>query len=466
MTGTPRLPDFNARSAPTAVKLARLFIGLLWLLVVAPFSLSVIGAAADILVAIAASRPIRDGRGFWPELVIVALFLGGIFLIELPLVRLLQSQWFMTLHTGKPRFWPLKGGPGKQLFEFLLRCSGSVDLQFEAEIEALIRRIAARDVKPVKQMYRHLYEQAGLEQTKWHGTWKQIQRTECAGMQYGEAIRNGRWNMFWLKYVSILKLVLPLSFIYTTGTFWFLADVANGKNPLRLVQFALVAGIVISLIIFISYTVLLQTFRFSGQEEYQEMLKGLGVDEAHLSLDAETLATIRQIDEPMPDPELQREVDSLAGKDFYPIIVIKPGYIEAIRNEFARDFLVFGSLRVAVFVSVLLAQWPIALALSHWPGAQLDTWTVKMLVGTAVIPIALVAALGLGFIILSRFRRFAGVLATGLLLAAVPPLIAYMLRGSVGTVVFVSSIVTAAIGALPAAIAELIKQKPSFGSTP
>jgi hypothetical protein len=391
MTGTPGLPDFNAHSTPTAVKLTRFFIGLLWFLVVGPFSLSVIGLVADILVAVAASRPIRDGRGFWPELVIVALFLGGLALIELSLARLPQSQWFRTLYEGKPRFWPLKGGPGRQLFEFLLRCSGSVDLQFEAEVEALIRRIAARDVKPVKQIYRHLYEQAGLSQTKWHSAWKRIQRTECAGVQYGEAIRNGRWNMFWLKYVSVLKLVLPLSFIYTTGTFWLLADVANGKNPLRLVQFALVAGIVISLIIFISYTVLLRTFRFFGQEEYQEMLKGLGVDEAYLSPDAEPPDTIRQIDEPMPDPELQREVDSFAGKDIYPIIVIKSGYIEAIRNEFARDFLVYGILRVVVLISILLAQWPIALALSHWPSTQLDAWTVKMLVGTAVTPIALVA---------------------------------------------------------------------------
>jgi len=469
MTATPTLPDFNARRAPLPAKLTNWLNVLLWMLVGTSFSITIIGVTTDILIAIAASKPVRDGRGFWFELLIVAAFFGGIVLVELPLLRLIQSQRFTVLYAGKPRFEILQG-PGKQLFKFLLRCTGSTEICFTPEAEELIRKQASYGAVQVEQVYRHQYEKAGFENAGWPSAWDKIRRTECAGVQYGEAILSGRWDMFWLKYYVVIKVVAPLSMIYVTGAFWLLAGVANGRNPLRLVQFALLAGVVISFIIFINYTKSLQIFQILGRDEAQDAAKILGLDEAHLSkgtpANAEMLAVARQIQEATPpDPELEDAIKRYAGKEFYPTITIRPGYIDAIRNEFSRDFLVLGSVRGALLALVLLAQWPIAIVFSHWSSAQLDAWSMKMLVGTVLIPVALVTALGIGFLILSRFRRFAGVLLTGLLLAVVPPLLTYALRGSVGATVLISSIVTAAIGVLPSAIAEVMKQKPNLGRT-
>jgi hypothetical protein len=59
-------------------------------------------------------------------------------------------------------------------------------------------------------------------------------------------------------------------------------------------------------------------------------------------------------------------------------------------------------------------------------------------------------------------KKFAGILVTGVLLAVVPPLLTYAWRGSAGNVVLISSIATAVVGTLPAAIAELIKQRPDI----
>jgi len=461
MTERPRLPDFNAPRAPTAAKLTRFFTGLLWLLVGTQVGASLTNLAASILIAIAVSRPLRSGHGFWLELLLVALFFGAMSLIGWLGIRSMKSKWFSALYSGRPRFGSLKG-PGKQGFQFILRCSGSMNLRFEPEIDRLIRKTGAQNVVQVERAYHYFYERAGFEEAGWPDTWEQIQHTEFAGVQYGEAIRSGRWDIFWLKYYVMLRLVLPLSLIYTAGTFWLLADAASGRSPLRLIQFALVVGVVIALVIFINYTSSLGVVTIAGKEQ----VKAIGVEEDLRSSDPEVAAAMRQIKESTQDSELEREVESYAGKEFYPKVgPMKPGYIESIRNEFARDFLVIGGVNVVMLCLLLVVQWPISRAFSNWSASQVDAWTVKMLVGTAAIPIALVATLVLGFIILSRFGRFAGVLATALLLAAVPPLITYVLRGTAGgTIVIISSLASAAIGALPSAIAELIKQKPNIGS--
>jgi hypothetical protein len=255
-------------------------------------------------------------------------------------------------------------------------------------------------------------------------------------------------------------LVLPLSLLYTAGSFWLLDKVARGRSPLHLIQFALLAGFVIAFVIFINYTVSLRAGKLLGKEEMRQIR-----DELLSSADADTRAAVTQLEDATQDQELESELEPYAGRDFYPVISIRHGYIQAIRNEFVRDFLVIGCLGVLSLGLLLLIQWPIAHVLSHWTDQQVEAWTVKMLVGTAFIPIALIATLSLAFIVLSRFKKFAGVLATGLLLAVVPPVITYVLHGSVGNVVLISSVVTAAIGVLPSAIAELIKQKPNLEGT-
>ncbi len=143
MTERPRLPDFNAPRAPTAAKLTRFFTGLLWLLVGTQVGASLTNLAASILIAIAVSRPLRSGHGFWLELLLVALFFGAMSLIGWLGIRSMKSKWFSALYSGRPRFGSLKG-PGKQGFQFILRCSGSMNLRFEPEIDRLIRKTALR----------------------------------------------------------------------------------------------------------------------------------------------------------------------------------------------------------------------------------------------------------------------------------------------------------------------------------
>jgi hypothetical protein len=412
-----------------------------------------------VFVAIAVSTPIRSARGFWLELLFVALFLAIREIIALPFYRIVKMQWFQALSAGKPRFGPLKG-PGTQTFRFILRCFASVELGLEPEIEALVRKVGDHEIKKVEALYRRAYERGGYEPSGWPNTWERIQHTKFAGAEYGDAIRTNRWSLFFFIYYGVQQLVIPLSLLYTAGAFWFLDKVARGKSPLHLVQFALAAGFVIAFVIFINYTVSLRAGELPGKEQ-----TGALRDDLLASADDETRAAAKEVEDSTQDPELDSELESYAGKKFYPVISMKPGYIQGIRNAFGRDFLISGCFVVLSLELLLLIQWPIAHVLSHWTGPQVEAWTIKMLVGTALIPIALIVALSLGFMVLSRFRKAAGVLTTGLLLAVVPPVITYAFHGSVGNVVLISSVVTAAIGVLPSAIAELIKQKPNLEGT-
>jgi hypothetical protein len=460
MSVTPKLPDFNARSAPIAAKITRYINFLLWLLVATRVGTVAISGAGCVLFAIAISRPIRAGHGFWLELFFVVAFFAVLLLMGLPILKLIKSPWFKTLRSGRPRFGPLKG-PGKRQFQFILRCFSSVDLRVEPETEALLRRVGEHDALVAEAIYKQEYEKVGFDSSEWPDAWAQIQHTKFAGAEFGEAIRSNRWSIFLLRYLSVMQLVAPLSSLYAVGTFWFLADVADGRSPLPLVQFAFVGGFVIALLIFINYTVSLRVLKILGNERIPALDKAL-----QQGTDAETYAAARRIEDSLRDSKLVDELELHGGEEVYPAITIRPGYIEGIRNEFSRDFLVSGFIDVTVLIVLLLMQWPLARVLSHWPASQVDVWTIKMIVGTALIPMALVTTLMFGFVVLSRFNRLAGVLATGVLLAVVPPLITYALRGSVGNTVLVSSLITAAVGVLPSAIAELIRQKPSLSDSP
>ena len=284
--------------------------------------------------------------------------------------------------------------------------------------------------------------------------WESIQQTEFAGVTYGGMIHSNRWELFWLRFDRVARLAMPLSALYVAGMVWLTGGAAQGKSPLPLIQFTLAAGFVIAFIIFINFTTSFRVLKIFEKDAAEQV-----AEEILSNVDAEQRAALKQSEASADEKaELQAEIEPYAGKEYYPTISIKAGYIEGIRDRFLREFFFLALAVVAGFILLLLIQWPIAYEFSRWPGSQVNAWTERMIAEVLLVPVALVAVLALAFIILSRVKKFAGFLATGVLLAVVPPLITYALHGSVGNVVLISSIVTAAVGALPAAIAELVRQ--------
>ncbi len=454
----PRVPRFDEHSEPTTVRVTRFIDVLLWILST-PGILTLIALVADVIVAIAITRPIRHGRGIWFALALIAVYWVIRNLIALPLQKWVgPSEWYATLAEGKLRFKRLKG-IRNQTFKFLLRCDKCVDLIFKEEAEEeVINKIGARDLAVTEKVYFNLYRDADYPPSEWPEAWEQIKNAEFAGVKFGETIRSGRRIIFQLKGTVISGLASPFLLIYAAGTFWLSADVAGGRNPLRLAQFALLLGFVMALIIFINFTAMLRVIGIVSDDD------SFKVQTRHDSLDINVKARARQLEQAKAlakESELTPEIAAHSGEVYYPAVIIRSGYIESIRNAFTRGFFVDGILVAVALELLILIQWPFALASSHWSSSQVDTWTMKMLVATASMPLAFLVALMLGFTVLARFQQFIGVLVSGLIMAAIPPLITYIVRGSPGTAVVVTSLITGAIGAVSTAIAEAIKERPS-----
>lgn len=456
MAAAPRLPDFDLPTAPMSAKFTKVLDVGLCLLVATPLGKIAVNATVSAVMAVAVSRSVRFENGAWPGLLFFALFFVIREVIALPITTLATTRWFQALWVGKPRFDPLKG-PHKQQFRFILRCFTSLELSLPGELEKLCRRVGKYSAHQLKENYRRSYEDGGFDRRDWPQVWDEIQQAKYSGVTYGEAIRSGRWELFLVKYDRVLKLVYPLAALYAVGIVWLLGDVVQGKNLLRLVQFALAGGLIISFVVFINFTASFRILKVPDKDDLQELRRQMLRDSAVVPLASQTE------EKPLPmDRELQAAIERHAGMEYYPEISIKPGYVEAVRNRFIRDLLALEFLIVAQFIIILMVQWPVARTFSHWTDSQVNAWTERMLIGSALAPVILGIALALGFMILSRFRKLVGILVTGILLATVPPLISYALHGSAGNVVLISSIVAAAIGVLPGAVAEIIKQEPGI----
>jgi hypothetical protein len=163
------------------------------------------------------------------------------------------------------------------------------------------------------------------------------------------------------------------------------------------------------------------------------------------------------------DEELERasEFEDLEGREFFPTIKIHQGYTRILRNAFLWELLVNMAISALMLALMLAATWLVALAGGVWTSAETNTWAVHLLLGLALMTPALGLALWLAFFVLERFAVLITIVITGLFLAIVPPLINYAITGEVGANVVLTSIITGAAGILSAAVAELVKKRPT-----
>lgn len=464
----PRIPNFNEPETPATLRATGFVNVLISVLSTLP-GLFLVTIIAEILIATVVSRPLRDGHAIWLGIVFIVIFFLAWELRVIVIGWALFSKWYDLLSVGKPRF-PIPKSIRNQVFNFGLRCVDCVDLRFDPEAEDSIRRIGAKQLDVTEEIYSRIYRDTDFPPSTWPDAWQQIKEAQIKGAKspgasFGEAISSGRLGIFLDVYNQVFTLVSPFFIIYAAGIFWFSANVAGGGSPLPLAQFALAVGFVTALIIFINLTARLRILTFLPDEESSELPS---LREVMLSSSAEInekRQIMRWLTQSKAASELTSEARRVAGK-YYPAVSIESGYIDAIRNRFSRAFFTVGMFSAIGLALLILIQWPLSLAFSHWPSSQVDSWTVRMLTATASMPLAFLAAFTLGLMVLVRFRRFVGILVAGILTAAIPPLITYILQGSVGNTVLLSSLITAAISALGAAIAEVIKARAEVKARP
>ena len=84
-----------------------------------------------------------------------------------------------------------------------------------------------------------------------------------------------------------------------------------------------------------------------------------------------------------------------------------------------------------------------------------------MLLGTALLPLGISLAVLFGFWLFTQFNRFLALAMAAILTAIVPSVLAYALGVESARTVAITALVTAAVGSIPIAVAELIKKQPA-----
>jgi hypothetical protein len=462
MAMNSQLPNFSFQEnrVPKSVRVTQYVTVAAGLLFLTPLKY-LITIFLEIALVTVATRPLRAGHGFWIQLLIIVSFVVVVYeLLAFFILRLVKSSLATKYLVGEPRFDELKG-PGTRQLRLILGCIATLVYDFKSEDERVIRAIGQRDYLGIEQMYRHRFLQHGWSEQDWPQIWEQMGAVKEFDVAYGESILTGRWSIFANRHNIMLGLTLPLASIYTAGSAWLLAQVAQGSSPLRLIQFALLTGFVIAALIFANFTTSLRAVKIVGDDYLPP-----GAQEAVESLRKEGFdpyRTNQDIDAQYPD--LKEIIRPRIGQELYPQMEVQPGYVNHVRGLFSRYFLLHGVMTVALLILCLGAQWPLALAFSSWTDDRVNDWTIRMLEGVPLIPLALMGSLTLGFYVISRFKKLWSLLVTAVILAMIPLLITYVFKGSPDKAALLSAVITAVIGALSDAVAQLVKEKPGVTSS-
>lgn len=445
--------DFDAPTAPVGSRIAKAGNITLWILLAGPIW-SVWDTLLSFLIAFAVTRPARAGGGILRALMLLVIFfiilsVCGIFGQQ----KIGKTSWFTSLMLGRQRFLPL-GGPSRKLFNFILKCDSALDLNLKPEDRSILPAFGSLAFTSVEMLYRSEYERLKRDPGDWPGTWLKIIHSGIGKATYGDTIKSGRWSMLWLKIVAVTKLVTPLTLLYVALSLWLLTAVASGGQPLVLLQFMLAAGFLIAMVIFVNFTYSFGEILVVAPEGE---LSALGI-----SIPRETRPeSVVESSAAEHREELEQLEAKYKGKRIFADVATRDGYIESIRNYFSRLFLINGLANVLLVWILLGLQVPFAFLWSSWSGSQIASWTIRMAIGVGLLPFVLLAVLALAFIVLANLKRFGILLASGLTLAFIPPLIAYVLHGSIGaarTTVIISSIITGIIGCAGSAIADVVNE--------
>jgi hypothetical protein len=336
----------------------------------------------------------------------------------------------------------------------ILGCIGFMELRWRPEDEAVINKLAKSTTAARKELYHIRYLQH-YDEEGWQSTWERMQQTEYHGVRFGEATQSGLFELFGTRFQFVGRLVRPLYAVFWIGYLWFLADAIRGGSVVRLVQFTLLGGFAIAAQIFACFTV---SFRAVSVRT-----------EASLAFFGEESQTARDQDpafghwmERLLSGEWRENLKVHEGDTLLPAVGIREGYIQTVRNAFVREWVAVGILDGAiVFLPLILAIWPIALAADNWKDAAVNRWSVYWLIGIAAAPLVFSVLIGLGFFVLARLRALAALVATGLFLALVPPLVGLAFNKEIDAAVVASSIIASLAGIVSTAMAELVRKRPS-----
>ena len=446
-------PDIRLNDPWTALNVTTFAAGIVYLLFLAPLPRVLWIFASEIGLSIAVTTAWRVGKPLWLEAIFVVVTVVLIEVLRAVSLTVARRPSILRRLSGRPAFKDLDVMPLSQ-FKFLLRCIGGLTFTFDTEGEALMRSIGTSDEMvfhdSLKRQYVAKYGDEG-----WADAWAQIRNASVDGTTFATALKSGLLGIIGLKRRSLSDILVVPVLLYFSLAFLLLSDALIRNDALILLQATLVGGLMVSGLSFALMTVMLRQVTVLDPDE-----QVLTQTEALLITDDDR-ARMDEANEAMRATEAYAALKSHAGAVFLPTVEIRPLYISSVRALVVQlvFFLALGAALVCV--PLLLLQWVGGLAISEWPPERLALWSGWMLLGTALLPLGMSLAVLFGFWLFTQFNRFLALAMAAILTAIVPSVLAYVLGVESARTVAITALVTAAVGSIPIAVAELIKKQPA-----
>ena len=453
---TPITFDF-AEQPPGVVATQRANLGIFWLFAWPP-TRALWEVAIAVAVTLAISVPVRSGMSWWGDVLTVVSLMGLYLAAGFLQIRFYRSTAGSRITNGKFRFpqfdlFPLR------IFRFYGRCIKTLVIDMGPE-EKIVRGVGKSDLIAIEATFKDRYLKSGADISNWNQTWAAIREVQLAdGVTLSEAVGSGRQALFALRAMNTSSLISTLVLVFCGGVVALLPGAIRDQDPLHIIQLALVAGITIAAMIFVNFTISLRQVTYLDPDtEFLDSVQRTLLSKAAI----EDLAVATEAFRESPTYELLKEN---AGRRFYPKLDMRKGYVEGVRDYFVRGLVVATIGVSAVWLVLLAVAWLLAVLLSDWEPSSLNDWVLWMSLGICSMPLLLALSVSLGFFVIARLGRFIAILMAGILVAMVPPLLAYALGSSeMRGLWIVSGVATALASTLPLAIAELLKREPSVQS--
>lgn len=409
----------------------------------------------EVVFLIVATGPVRQGHGVLFQTLVVMVGVVASYPLGKASLAVIRSDWYFRIFFGKPVFADLKG-PSRRLFDFILCCCAQVTMTLDPDTEFMVDRMGRRNIAAAEQIYLYRYERAGYPLDEWPRVWQEMQEVTRHGRTFGAAVSSLRWDLFAGRISNLANLVAPLFLIYTGGVIWLLPGTLQSRNPLALLQFALLGGFALSFYIISGFTSSLAAVRFFGVGglKFLSAWFDLGEDPAGQAALQWLETEYRQV-----DPSLAADIEVRKDRPSYPRITFGPGLSRALHGYFLRTLLAYVVLNMATFLAMLLASYPLALLFSPSTSAQLDTWYERMVLGTLLGPLAFLVLLAAAFYALESFMLVFTFLLTAALATVIPLVAAHWAKVRITAEDFSSSVAAGVSAALVLVIAEVVRRR-------
>lgn len=455
MAGSETPPSFVLTEPSRAVRVTTVASRVITTVFLLPVVRLAWNTAANVVIVLAVTVPLRADLRWWMQVVVVIAGVVALGLLRQALVTVARRPASRRLLGGPPAFEHLDV-MSKRLLTFVLRCADGLRLEFDPVGRDLVAAQARGTEKVLFETLREQYERRH-GRDDWPRAWAEITSVSLGHATLLDAVRSGLTGLITFNVRFVGDLLTVLLNLFVAAVAWAGTSAARTGDPLLPLQVTIVAGLIVSGVAFLAWTVGLRQVVVLDPDDTADLILP---SEVAMMTD-ESRRVREEAHRVMQETTEYEVIKANSGRTFLPKVDISDTYVRAVRDLTLRQCLAVMAEAALTLAILLSAQFAIGRLVSAWPSDVHAEWTQRALVGAVVLPVALCLATAFGFWVFTQFDRVVAILVGTVLTAVVPTVLAFALGQSSPATVGASALLSAAVGSLPLAIAELVKRQPT-----